>query len=388
MTAALLDRWPSQLYALEEVPARLRAGYRRVLVTSPTGGGKTVIICDLILWALKNGYKVIVYSNRKLLVRQLARVLRAHGITFGVRAAGHKDQRELPVQVSSLPTENSRVLRSGKWQVHGHGERVLAIVDEAHLNAGPKALAILTRHLEHGGAYVGFTATPIDLAHAYDTLIVAGTPSELRKCGALVHALHYGPDEPDMKAFKQDAKTGEFTEEDVGTAIMTKTIFGRVLDHYRLLNPEQRPTILFAPGVRESIWFAEELTAAGGRAAHIDSNGVWLDGEYSRDTDRDYVLTALRRGEIQVLCNRFVAREGLDLPEVSHIILATVMGSLRTYLQSVGRGLRAAQGKKWLTIQDHGGHWHRHGSVNVDRAWELNLTETGIREARVKAFRE
>jgi superfamily II DNA or RNA helicase len=380
--------WAHQTYAVQELTRRLSAGERRICLTSPTGGGKSLVICMLIEWALENGWYAVLYTNRRLLVQQLSRVLKRRGIEFGVRAAGHEDRRHLPVQVSSLPTEHSRVLKRKQWEVHGHGQRVLAIVDEAHLNKEDTAVQILARHQEHGGAQVGFTATPIDLGHLYDSLVVAGTPSELRAAGCLVPAYHFGPDEPDMRGFKQSVKTGEFTEGDVRRAIMTKCILSRVIENYRRINPEGRPSILFGPGVPESQWFAERLTDAGIRAAHIDGEGVWLDGEYRRGTDREHVLQAVRDGDIKVLCNRFVLREGLDLPEVSHLIFATVMGSLQSWLQAGGRGLRACPGKDRCTVQDHGGHWWRHGSLNADRQWELGRTETVLAGMRAESFRE
>lgn len=384
--------WPHQLYAIQKIPSRLESGVRRICVTSPTGGGKTTIISALIEWAVGRGRYVVLYTNRKLLIDQLSRVLSSHGIRFGVRAAGHEDQREIPVQISSLPTEQSRVLKSQRWEVHGKYEKVLAIIDEAHINKSNTAQAILGRHIEDGGAYVGFTATPIDLGHLYDELIVAGKMSELRKCGALTPAWHFGIDEPDMSKFKPNLKTGEYTENQVRKAIMHKAVWGRVFDHYKELNSDQRPTILFGPGVQESIWFAEQFSKNGVRAAHIDGQGIWLDGEYQKNQDlREDVLKKVRTGDIKVLCNRFVCREGLDLPEVSHLILATVMGSLQTYLQSAGRGLRACDGKERLTIQDHGGHWHRHGSVNIDRNWDLNYTEniiSGLRQERLREKKE
>jgi DNA repair protein RadD len=383
-----MSRWRHQILALQEIPRLLAAGRRRICLTTPTGGGKTLIICDLIEWAVAQGWKVVLYTNRKLLIDQLIRVLNSHGILFGVRAACHHDDRQRDVQISSLLTENSRVLKRQLWQVHGHGEKVLAIVDEAHLNAGPVAQKILNRHIMDGGAYVGLTATPIDLSHLYEKLFVAGKPSELRACGAIVPAYHYGVDEPDMQGFKQNVKTGEYRDGDVTKAVMTKCILGRVLDNYQKLNPDQRPTLLFAPGVRESIWFAEQLTKSGICAAHIDGEGIWIGGEYKRTQDRGWLLDEMRAGAVKVLCNRFVLREGLDLKEVSHVILATVMGSLRTYLQSVGRGMRVAEGKDRLTIQDHGGHWWRHGSVNVDRQWNLSGTENRIADMRADTIRE
>lgn len=392
MLATEVTPWPHQLYAVAEVPRRVLAGVRRLCLTTPTGGGKSWVACRLIEWALQQGWYAVLYTNRRLLIEQLAGVLTRHGIEFGVRAAGHDDNRTLPVQVSSLPTEHARVLTSGRWAIHGEGtsRRVLAIVDEAHLNKSDTAQRILDAHHGRGDAYVGLTATPIDLGHLYDELVVAGTPSELRACRALVPAHHYGPDEPDMKGFKANVKTGEFSEQDVRKAIMTKCVFGRVWEWYGVLNPERRPTILFGPGVPESIWFAERFAERGVRAAHIDGNGIWLDGAYRRcgTEERQAVLEMVRRGEVQVLCNRFVAREGLDLPEVSHLILATVMGSLQTYLQSAGRGLRFCLGKERLTIQDHGGHWHRHGSVNADRRWSLTLSDHVINGLRLERLRE
>lgn len=95
-----------------------------------------------------------------------------------------------------------------------------------------------------------------------------------------------------------------------------------------------------------------------------------------------------RAGEIKVVCNRFVLREGIDMPWVEHGILATVFGSLQTHLQSGGRLLRACPGKARATVQDHGGNWWRHGSLNADREWDLCLTPAmcaGVREDR---FRE
>jgi superfamily II DNA or RNA helicase len=171
---------------------------------------------------------------------------------------------------------------------------------------------------------------------------------------------------------------------------MRKNIFGRVWDWWQRTNPEQRPSILFAPGVAESIWFAEQFMARGIPWAHIDGQNVWLDGQL-RPTSRslrDEVIGRLKDGSIKGVSNRFVLREGLDIPEASHGILATVMGSLQSYLQSGGRFLRSIPGKSLATIQDHGGMYHRLGSLNADRQWALDLTENVISGVRQQRFRE
>ena len=73
-------------------------------------------------------------------------------------------------------------------------------------------------------------------------------------------------------------------------------MFGRVLDHWRKLNPDGRPTILFAPGVAESIWFVDEFARNGIRAAHIDGEDTYLDGETVRYfASTDDIVAAARR---------------------------------------------------------------------------------------------
>lgn len=38
-------------------------------------------------------------------------------------------------------------------------------------------------------------------------------------------------------------------------------------------------------------------------------------------------------------------------------------------------------------VQDHGANWHRHGSLNSDRIWELDCTEKALRETRKERLR-
>lgn len=382
-----MNPWPHQIRGVADTLDAIAQGQRRICFTSPTGGGKTFCMGSLIDAWTNAGLRTVLYTNRKLLIEQTSRVLAARGIDHGVRAAGHSDADQFePVQVSSLQTEDARVFKKGKWSLH-QADRVL--VDEAHIQKGDVARKIFQHHLAEGAAIVGLTATPIDIGDLYDHLVVAGTTSELRECGALVFCDHYGPDEPDLKGIKGIETGKDLTEKQAVKAIMRDGIFGRVLEWFNKLNPERKPTILFAPGVRESIWFAEQFTQAGISAAHIDGQDVWVNGKLERSSRRlrDEVLEGSRTNAITVVCNRFVLREGIDAPWLSHGVFATVFGSLQSYLQSGGRLLRFHPGIESVTLQDHGGNWHRHGSLNADRTWDLTLTSsmiTGMREDRLR----
>jgi superfamily II DNA or RNA helicase len=379
-------RWPHQLFGHRAVLEAFDAGRRRVCLTSPTGMGKTQIVQDIIADFLAMEKRVALYSNRKMMIDQLSRAMDEAGFRHGIRSPDHDDERNLPFQISSIQTETKR---AGKleWQLHDLAGGGLAVIDEAHLNTGEGARRIIDAHEVTGGYVLGVTATPIDLGDTYQHLITAGTASTGRACGALVLAHHFAPDEPDWKEFnklKKGRKIGEESDKisaaEARSAIMRPGIFGRVIDNYRLLNPEGRPTILFGPDVAGSLAFAEQFTLSGIEAVHIDGDDVWAKGRLYKSSQkvRESVLEASKDGRVKVICNRFVLREGVDAPWLSHGIFATVFGSLSSYLQSGGRLLRSNGLANSITIQDHGGHWWRFGSLNTDRKWLLGATNTSL----------
>jgi len=388
----LPELWPHQKESVDKVWLALQAGARRICVTTPTGGGKTRQMAELARVFLSEGKPVLLYANRRLLIEQLSRVLEELGFGHGVRAAGHAAEHGQLFQIASIQTEHSRVTVRDQYD---HHHAALVLVDEAHVQTGDMFKKLAERHVrEDDAAIVGYTATPIGLAEYYDQLIVAGTQSQLRACGAVVMADHYGCDEPDFRKARQTSQplAEAIPEKERTKAMMRPGIFGRVWEHFERLNPDHKPTILFAPGVAESLWFAEQFHKKGVPVGHIDADGVWINGETFEATPevRRQLLAESKAGGIRVLCNRYVLREGVDAPWLCHCILACVYGSLQSYLQSGGRVLRAYPGLEAVTVQDHGGNWWRHGSLNADREWQLDWSPSmyaGIRADRLRGKR-
>lgn len=396
--AMLLERWPHQRNAVADILAAFARGERRVVLQLATGGGKTVIAQDVAQEFLEVRRKrVALYTNRRMMVDQMVAGLELAGLDHGVRADGFDDEREKPFQVCSFQTEYSRVLKREQWKLHASDPGDLAIVDECHLHNGEKSVQIMRQHYDAGGCVLGLSATPLGIGQHYDVMVKAATMQELRECGALVVAHHFGCDEPDLHRFKRMKLYKSATEgEDMSQAqqvhaIMTPTIMGRVWSWYEQLNPERKPALLFGPGVEESLWFAQQFHKKGVPSAHVDGDDVWIDGRFYRADSkaRESVREGHRVGSIQVVCNRYVLREGVDWPWIEHIILAFVAGNVQTYLQVGGRGLRFSPGKERLVVQDHGGCWWRHGSLNEDREWRLEFTPSimyGLRANRQRAL--
>ncbi len=377
--------WPHQSFGVAEVIRHAAAGETRICLTSPTGGGKSRMIERLAQWGLANGRGVCIYVNRKLLMDQLIRGFRETGMDFGARAADHFRERHKPLQLCSLQTEHSRVVKRDVWAMHDAG---LVIVDEAHVNDNPSANAVIDGHLRDGATVVGLTATPLGLSGRYDVLVQAGRMSELRACGACIPATHFGCDEPDLSKIKNYRVGDDLTEKQNVKAMMVPGVHGRVIDWFKTLNPHALPSIGFAPGVTESIGFAEAFEKAGIPAAHIDGKEIWFRGSRCQSTEerREQLKKDSQSGKVRIVWNRFVLREGINMPWLAHGVLACVFGSVQTYLQACGRLLRAHPGVPSVTIQDHGGNWWRHGSVNADREWNLDFTSNIVAGLREDAF--
>uniref|UniRef100_A0A6M3LF51 Putative type III restriction enzyme n=1 Tax=viral metagenome TaxID=1070528 RepID=A0A6M3LF51_9ZZZZ len=383
--------WPHQERGINETIELFESGVDRVCITGPTGSGKSRQAVELMEWALNRGLKSVFYTNRRLLLEQMAQVFKASGLDFGVRAAGFDDlfNPHQPMQLASTQTEHHRAYQRSIWKPFAAD---LVLFDEPHLQKGKMSRDIIQHHTdEHSSRLVGFTATPLGISDVYERLVVAGTVRECRKTGSLLPCHVYGPSEIDTRHIQRVGDDGEFAYKDV-KKVWTTQIFAHVVKSWRELNPDQKSTILFAPGVAESVWFAQQFEAIGVKAAHIDGADIYVDGE-RRKTEREEraaVIERVRNNEIKVLTNRFLCREGLNLPELYHCILATPIGSLVSYLQTVGRCLRNHPSIDHVILQDHGGNIWRHGSPNIDRDWLSVWTMPArvITDLRLERMRE
>lgn len=380
---------PYQQKTHNELFGLIDSGYQRICVSAPTGAGKALTLTMAIEEAVQRGWRVSLYTHRSVLIPQLSGVLSGQGIAHGIRASGFEPDLNQQVQISMFQTEAARCFGKRKtWNPHG---AKLVLIDEAHGYTASITEKIVNHHIENGAAVAGFTATPVDLWHMYDKLIVMTKNSDLRACGAHLPCLEYAPDEPDIQGMRKTA-VGEFVESDVVKKMMVPTIYGRVREHYNRLNPFRMPTILFGPSVEGSKFFCDDLNGHGIVSAHIDAKHIYYGCdqksgapivEASNQRNRQNLFDRVRSGEIKVLCNRFVLTEGLDLPELHVAILATMFGSVKMYLQAAGRLLRAHPSMTETILQDHGGNRWRHGSINEDRVWEVGDTSKKHYDERV-----
>jgi superfamily II DNA or RNA helicase len=374
--------WLPQRHGLVSTIATLEAG-KSVCLYAPTGGGKSLVASQLLAWGLSENRLGIFYVNRRLLIPQTAATFDKSGLHYGIRAAGYDDclDHYAPIQIASADTEAARVFSDNPaWEPH---PAKLVVIDEGHLQKTQVIRKVIDYYKAQGAYIVMLTATPIGLAKWVDELVTSGKLQEYRDAGALVPAKVYSISMPDMAKVKRNL-TGEFILDGKAKQVYTQTIVTDVIESWKEYNPNAEPTMLFAPGVAESIWFVEQFANAGFRFCHIDANDYVLDGKRGALNRKAWhrIFEDFREGKIQGLSCRFRLREGVDAPFAKHAIFATPIGSLASWIQAAGRVLRAAPGKTHAIITDHGGNYHRFGSPNHEQPWDRlwNLPERAASE--------
>lgn len=386
-----VEPWDHQRRAIPAIINRLHNS-NALTVCMPTGAGKSNVTTGLLNIAASQNLRAIVFTNRKLLTRQTAAGLSKHGIDFGVRAASMPAYRQMDasIQVSSMQTEIARCLNGSQDLFNAD----IVFVDEAHLMANGGSLKVLQNYMAMGAKIVLVTATPVGLNHIAKDLYVGATCEELRRCGAHVPAIIKSVHEMDLSRVRRVKESDDmgnqqmkYNLQDIRENAWSQAIVGNVLNDYKLFNPDRRMAMGVAPGVPESRALCLYFNKCGIRAAHIDAKEVYIDGEFKADNSlgerRHEIIEQWKDGRIDVVWTCQVLREGIDLPELYHLILATPILSLKDWVQTCGRVIRkSAATPDHVLITDHGGGAHRHGSPNSDQDWHhlYNMTEAEISE--------
>lgn len=347
---------PYQVAAIERTRSLIRAGQRRILIQSPTGSGKTVLVAHMLKNASSRGHHAWFNVHRRELVKQSVTTLtEAAGLRVGIVAAGFPGDRHQRVQVNSIQT-----LRQRKHLLAAPG---LIVWDEAHHVAAASWDQIF--HAYPNAVHIGLTATPerldgTGLVKWFDHLVLGPTVHELIAQRYLADYKLYAPQPPDLKDVHTVA--GDFNKRELAAAMKRSTVTGDVIAHYRKYCDGAR-MVLFAWSVESSKLLADTFRRSGISAEHVDG-----------DTDhgwRDHVMEEFRHGRVRVLCNVDLFGEGVDVPAIEAVALLRPTQSLALYLQQVGRALRPAPGKTHAVILDHAGNCRRFGLPDDEREWTL-----------------
>ena len=346
---------PRQIKAIEDVRAAYAAGSRAPVLVAATGFGKTHTSAEIIRSAVQRGKTVWFLAHLREILDDTCKRLASVSIDHGKIMAGCAPRPALSVQVVGVQSAARRT---------DLPRPDLIIVDECHL-------AIATTYkkvIEAAGnpLLLGLTGTPerLDrrgLGEMFDAIVPTCSTRDLIEEGLLAPIRYYAPSRPDLGGVA--VRAGDYAADELEEAMDRPTLTGDAVSHYKRACPGKR-AVVFCTTVRHAEHVAAQFRAAGYRAVAISGK--------SAAADRKKALTGLRSGEIQVVCNAQLWVAGVDVPEIECVVLLRPTKSLTFYLQSIGRGLRTAPGKKACVVLDHAGCIFEHGPPDMPREWSLD----------------
>lgn len=318
-----------QAQAVDAVVSALKSG-ERVCLVAPTGAGKTVMMCAA---AAALDMQTVWVTHRDALIDQSAAALEKAGLSTGIYSAKRTDGLDAQVIVASWQT---LVARSEAPKAD------LVLFDEAHHVQGKKWSTVLDHYPT--AKVLGATATPQRgdgraLGDIFSTLVIAAQYSELIKAGFLTPCRVFSP-----------------------PSNISPNLAREPLVAYQEKCPGTK-AIGFASDIDSALGYANEFTKAGYPSRVISQR--------TKPAERIETIAAFKRGQILVLWSVNVLTEGFDVPDAQTCIIARGCQHAGTYLQMVGRVLRAAEGKTTAFLLDLAGVCNTHGLPTCDRRYSL-----------------
>ena len=363
-----LRRWQQEI--IDGFPD-IQKAHRRFIIKAPTGAGKTVLASEIIR-QFYAGEKVIVLCHRLVLLEQLERALsREHKVCK--LNLNHSEKAFVDYDVLlSTSTRARDILDDAVAQAK------LIIIDEAHRVSpnGTGYKRILECFMEKGrddAHLLGLTASPErrtadqrdQLSLAFDAIIDGADMEKLFEEGILVRPRYRPHFIHDLELASIDISSGDFPVTKLAPAIIKSSMISHACSIYL----EEREKVTPKP---ISAWFCPDVTVAETTVEAIEELGlsVNLITASTPIKERMQMLSAHARGEVEAVVSVGVLAEGWDNPHCNLIVHMRPTLSKVLWGQSVGRGLRAAEGKDSCVVIDVSSNWSTFGPVE-NLQWSL-----------------
>jgi DNA repair protein RadD len=357
------------------------------LVVLPTGAGKSLVISALVKDMIERfgGRRVLILAHQKELLTQNFEKLKS---TYPECDPG--------IYSASLGKKqtNNKVLFCGIQSVHNKAHKLgdfsLIIIDECHLI--PKSGVGMYRgfinemnRLCGKVPVIGLTATPYRLDSGYlhkgDGALFTGIAHEVSINDLLAQG-YLSPLTTKKVSFIIDTSSvkkrgGEFIDSEL-MAVVDPLTESALLDAL--------PKI----GTRKTgLVFCITVEHANHVSAYLNELGIScavISGQTKR-AERDFLLDALKKGEIRCLANVNCLTTGVDVPNIDFLIMLRPTQSPGLYVQMGGRGMRLAESKFDCLVLDYAGNINRHGPIDAITVREKK-TKGDDGEAPVKSCPE
>jgi DNA repair protein RadD len=365
---------PYQQKVVDDLKRRLKETINPLLLNISVGGGKSLIIAELLLWLEKFEYRALCLTLNSTLIKQNANAYKLQGGRCGIYCAGLKSKSSEDLIIFASPHSVCQDIKhEGKISRQPFN---LIVIDEAHNVNFHDETSMFMRIWQHyyikartdGHNYriVGLTGTPYRGKGEYivgpdqffkEELATISAPWLIEQ-GYLTKPT-YGITYVDSIDFSDVhvENTGKFRHKDLEDALsqnerLTGEIMREVVD---VLNEgKHHGAFIFAATIKHCDECLRALPE--GQAAIIT-------GDTPHDV-REKILMEAQAGRIKYLISVNCLMVGVDVPAYDICVWCRPTESLILYIQGIGRVLRLSPGKDRAVVLDYAGNIERHGDID------------------------
>jgi len=366
-------------------------GNNGILIVIPTGGGKTIVIAEIIKRMLEyENTRILVISSQKEILKQnyiaITDYINNQLLDIGIYSAG----------LNCRNTRN-RILITGIQSVRNRAWEIgffdLCIIDEVHNVPS-----------ENEGTYRKFIN---DLFKINQNLILCGLSATIwRTKGGLlcdeghknrifqdicyevtikelINPEHYK--NKDKKQYLCDlisknginkvdltgvhVRGGEYVPGEMEKAFQKNDLVCKAVNEIATYTRNRKKILVFCAGIKHCEEVTEKLNKIGQESKFVHS-------KQSKNIN-DKNLQDFKDGKFKFLCNVGILTTGFDDKEIDAIILLRSTMSPGLYYQMCGRGLRLSPSKENCLILDFGTNIERMGPIDKI---EIRKKKDGTRE--------
>lgn len=327
---------------VNETREKLAQGNYGVLIVSPPGSGKSVVIAEIARLTTLKKNRILFFVHRKELVNQI------------------KDsfiKQDVDLKYCTILTVGKVANR-----LNILAKPDLIIVDESQHSRAKTYQKIFNYYSDI--PRLGFTGSPWRLSgkgfkDIYSAMVLGPTTKWLIKNKKLAPFTVYGYQLGDKSTLKSGS-TGDYTKKSLDK--YTKSIIHGDIVKSWLKFAKDRKTIIYCHSTSFSKEVAQSFRDAGINAVHADAK--------TPESKRDKIMADFKKSKIKILCNVDLVSEGFNVPDCSCVVLLRPTQSLVIYLQQSMRAMRY-QPNKHAIIIDQVGNFERFGLPDTDYKWTL-----------------
>jgi len=312
-----------QSIVLAKIKQHAMSKRKKILVSAPTGFGKTILSYQICKDAIAKGNKVLFTSHRIGLAEQSRDKFESLSPSF---LQGDSDGyiEDYNLLVATLQTLVNTDIKEPK----------IVLIDEVHYAYDSNYIQSLFTKWP-SAIFIGLSATPTDdknfLLDGFDAIIDDYQTPDLINLGWLVPFKIYSPIRINLSEVKISKSTGDYQEKSIIETISKYDINSSIVEKYIELG-EKRKFICFGASKDHCYDLQKEFLIKGIETDVITAN--------TTPKQRKIIFDRYANGISKGLISIEILTAGFDDPTVKCVILACPTKAWKKYIQCCGRGIR------------------------------------------------